>query len=112
MTLNVQKMIFDPIIEMTKKPTNSVKDIIQTIPNKILDNQNDSENYIILKLSHYKCIMPYSDENIKAAKILMDQAVSYIDTSDGILLRDGRYGPSDNMIEISIKHISKNDLKI
>ena len=42
----------------------------------------------------------------------MDQAVSYIDTSDGILLRDGRYGPSDNMIEISIKHISKNDLKI
>ena len=82
MPYDIQKQFFDPLMEMTKFPLNSAKDIVKTIPTKGEDMET-SKQYVILKLGSELYIAPYDADNLGAATVFMDQFVE-VRNEDGV----------------------------
>jgi hypothetical protein len=82
MPYDMQKQFFDPLMEMTKFPLNSVKDIVKTIPTKGEDMET-SKQYVILKLGSELYIAPYDADNLGAATVFMNQFVE-VRNEDGV----------------------------
>ena len=107
MPYDMQKQFFDPLMEMTKYPLNSVKDIVKTIPTKGKDMKS-SKNYVILKVGFQSYIAPYNPDNLNAARAFMNRFVE-TDIEGGVYRKDSsRYRKT----EIKLVSLTDNEIDV